>query len=86
MKIFDIFFKKKRNSKNIEGVEIKRSLRRSRTISLKIKNGKAVIFCPNFVDDNYLREIILKKKQWIDSKLKQKINIIEFSEKKNFQF
>ncbi len=84
MKIFDIFFKKKRNSKNIEGVEIKRSLRRSRTISLKIKNGKAVIFCPNFVDDNYLREIILKKKPWIDSKLKQKINIIEFSEKKKF--
>ena len=61
MKFFDFFLKK--NSSHIEGIEIRRSLRRTRTVSLKIKNGKAIIFCPNFVNDNYLRDIILKKKK-----------------------
>ena len=82
MKFFDFFLKK--NSSHIEGIEIRRSLRRTRTVSLKIKNGKAIIFCPNFVNDNYLRDIILKKKNWIQNKLKQKINVIELSETKKF--
>ena len=81
---FDIFIKKKTQTSNIEGVEIQRSFRRTRTVSLKIKNGKPVIFCPNFVDDNYLRKIILKKKNWIEHNLKKKKNIVEFSEKKKF--
>ena len=80
---FDMFIKKPQTS-NIEGVEIQRSSRRTRTVSLKIKNGKPVIFCPNFVDDNYLRKIILKKKNWIEHNLKKKKTIIEFSEKKKF--
>ena len=84
MKIFDIFFKKKENLSNIEGVEIRRSSRRVRTISLKIKNGKAFIFCPNFVNEKYLKDFILQKKGWIQNKLKQRINIIEFSETKKF--
>ena len=85
MKIFNFLLKKKNSSTNINGVEIKRSTGRLRTVSLKIKNGKAVLFCPSFVDDNYLRDIILKKKKWIKDKLKQKINIIQFSEIKSFQ-
>ena len=80
---FDMFIKKPQTS-NIEGVEIQRSSRRTRTVSLKIKNGKPVIFCPNFVNDNYLRKIILKKKKWIEHNLKKKKPIIEFSEKKKF--
>ena len=47
-------------------------------------NGKAIIFCPNFVNDNYLRDIILKKKNWIKNKLKKEINVIELSETKKF--
>ena len=62
MKIFNFLLKKKNSSTNINGVEIKRSTGRLRTVSLKIKNGKAVLFCPSFVDDNYLRDIILEKK------------------------
>ena len=54
------------------------------TVSLKIKNRKAIIFCPNFVNDNYLRDIILKKKNWIKNKLKKEINVIELSETKKF--
>ena len=67
MKIFNFLLKKKKKKKNsstnINGVEIKRSTGRLRTVSLKIKNGKAVLFCPSFVDDNYLRDIILEKKK-----------------------
>ena len=81
---FDMFIKKPQTS-NIEGVEIQRSSRRTRTVSLKIKNGKPVIFCPNFVDDNYLRKIILKKKIGLNIILKKK-TIIEFSEKKSFLY
>ncbi len=83
MKILDIFFKKKKST-IIEGVKIHRSFKRSKTVSLKIKNGKAIIYCPNFSSDDFLREIILKKKSWIQEKLNKKIEIIEFSESKNF--
>ena len=61
MKFFDFFLKK--NSSHIEGIEIRRSLRRTRTVSLKIKNGKAIIFCPKFVNNIYFRKKILKKKK-----------------------
>jgi len=74
---FDMFIKKPQTS-NIEGVEIQRSSRRTRTVSLKIKNGKPVIFCPNFVNDNYLRKIILKKKKKIKNNIKKKKKIIKF--------
>ena len=82
---FDMFIKKPQTS-NIEGVEIQRSSRRTRTVSLKIKNGKPVIFCPNFVDDNYLRKIILKKKNWIEHNLKKKKPLLNFLKKKNFLY
>ena len=61
MKILDIFFKKKKST-IIEGVKIHRSFKRAKTVSLKIKNGKAIIYCPNFSSDDFLREIILKKR------------------------
>ena len=83
---FDMFIKKPQTS-NIEGVEIQRSSRRTRTVSLKIKNGKPVIFCPNFVNDNYLRKIILKKKNWIEHNLKKKKKtLLNFLKKKSFLY
>ena len=59
---FDIFFSKKKYSSYIEDVKIQRSLKRNSTVSLKIKDGKIIILCPNFLDDKYLTEIIKKKK------------------------
>ena len=49
MTILDFFVKKK--SSAIYGVEIRRSSKRSRTISLKIKDGKPILSCPNFIND-----------------------------------
>ena len=72
MTILDFFVKKKNKSSTIYGVAIRRSSKRFRTISLKIKNGKPILSCPNFINDNYLRKLILKKKEWIDSNLKKK--------------
>ena len=59
---FNIFFNKKEYSSYISGIKIQRSLRRNSTVSLKIKDGKLIILCPNFLDDKYLTEIIKKKK------------------------
>ena len=81
---FDIFFSKKKYSSYIEDVKIQRSLKRNSTVSLKIKDGKIIILCPNFLDDKYLTEIIKKKKSWIEKKLKNRKKNIEFSEKKKF--
>ena len=84
MKILDIFTKNKIKPSKIEGVEIQRSKKRLKTVSLKIKDGKAIISCPIFVDDNYLKELILKKKNWIKNKLKEKIKVVSFSENQKF--
>ena len=81
---FNIFFNKKEYSSYISGIKIQRSSRRNSTVSLKIKDGKLIILCPNFLDDKHLTEIIKKKKSWIEKKLKNRKKIIEFSEKKNF--
>ena len=81
---FNIFFNKKEYSSYISGIKIQRSSRRNSTVSLKIKDGKLIILCPNFLDDKYLTEIIKKKKSWIEKKLKNRKKIIELSEKKKF--
>ena len=81
---FNIFFNKKEYSSYISGIKIQRSLRRNSTVSLKIKDGKLIILCPNFLDDKYITEIIKKKKSWIEKKLTNRKKNIEFSEKKNF--
>lgn len=63
------FFKRKDNFYEIDGVRINRSQKRLKTISLQVKNGIAVINCPLFVSDNYLRTLINKKKAWIEIKI-----------------
>ena len=83
---FNIFFNKKKYSTYISGIKIQRSSRRNSTVSLKIKDGKLIILCPNFLDDKYLTEIIKKKRSWIEKKLKNRKKIIEFSEKKKLSY
>ena len=84
MTIFDFFEKKKIKSSEILGVEIRRSSKRSKTISLKIRDGKPILSCPNFINDNYLRRLILKKREWIDNNINKKKEEIIF--KKNQRF
>ena len=56
----------------IDNVKIIRSTKRSKTISLQIKDGVPTIYCPIFIKDSYLKPIIKKKKLWIKKKLMQK--------------
>lgn len=84
MTILDFFVKKTNKSSEICGVEIRRSSKRSKTISLKIKDGKPILSCPRFINDNYLRKLILKKRGWIDSNINKKKEEIIF--KKNYKF
>ena len=44
----------------IDNVKILRSSKRLKTISLQIKNGIPIIYCPTYIKDNYLRSIIKK--------------------------
>ena len=53
----------------IDNVKIIRSTKRLRTISLQIKNGIPIIYCPAYIKDSYLRLIIKKKQLWIEKKI-----------------
>ena len=61
----------------IDNVKIMRSTKRLKTISLQIKNGVPIIYCPSYIKDSYLRSIIKKKQLWI----KKKINVEKNREK-----
>ena len=53
----------------IDNVKVIRSTKRLRTISLQIKNGIPIIYCPAYIKDSYLRLIIKKKQLWIEKKI-----------------
>jgi len=53
----------------IDNVQIIRSAKRLKTISLQIKNGVPTIYCPIYIKDSYLRPIIEKKQLWIKKKI-----------------
>ena len=55
----------------IDNVKIIRSTKRLKSISLQIKNGVPVIYCPIYIKDSYLRLIIEKKKLWIKKKINE---------------
>ena len=54
-------FLKNKKSQNINGVEVVRSRKRTKTVSLRIKGGKVIINCPQFISDSFLVNIIKKK-------------------------
>ncbi len=64
-------FLKNKKSEIINGVEIIRSKKRIKTISLRIKGGKVIINCPQFTSDSFLMNIIKKKSSWIEKKKKE---------------
>ena len=53
----------------IDNVKIIRSTKRSKTISLQIKNGVPIIYCPSYIKDSYLRSIIKKNNYGLKRKL-----------------
>ena len=53
----------------IDNVKVIRSTKRLKTISLQIKNGIPIIYCPIYIKDSYLRPIIKKKQLWIKKKI-----------------
>ena len=65
-KIFSISLSR---SSVIDNVKIIRSTKRLRTISLQIKDGIPIIYCPTYIKDSYLRLIIKKKQLWIEKKI-----------------
>ena len=54
-------FLKNKKSQIINGVEVVRSRKRTKTVSLRIKGGKVIINCPQFISDSFLVNIIKKK-------------------------
>ena len=64
-------FLKNKKSQNINGVEVVRSRKRTKTVSLRIKGGKVIINCPQFISDSFLVNIIKKKSSWIEKKKKE---------------
>ncbi len=64
------FFRVSRSQNSeIDDVKIIRSTKRFKTISLQIKNGVPIIYCPTFIKDSYLSSLIKKKKIWIKKKI-----------------
>ena len=55
----------------INDVKIVRSTKRLKTLSLQIRNGVPVIYCPIYIKDSYLRSIIKKKQLWIKKKINE---------------
>jgi len=53
----------------VDNVKVIRSPKRLKTISLQIKNGVPLIYCPTYIKDSYLRAIIKKKQLWIKKKI-----------------
>ena len=58
----------------IDNVKIIRSTKRLKTISLQIKNGVPIIYCPSYIKDSYLKSIIKKKQLWIKKKINAEKN------------
>ena len=61
-------FLKNKKSQNINGVEVVRSRKRTKTVSLRIKGGKVIINCPLFISDSFLVIYNKKKSSWIEKK------------------
>ena len=91
-KIFGISSSK---SAVIDNVKIIRSTKRFRTISLQIKNGIPIIYCPTYIKDSYLKLIIKKKiMDWKENQCRKrergntskKQEYFPFSRKKLYSF
>ena len=71
---FKLFSNKRKEISFIDGIKVIRSSKRRKSISLNVNKGTAVVHCPIFTSEKYLKSIINKKKIWIEKKIREQIN------------
>ena len=59
----------KKKIKIIQGIKIIRTSRRSKSISLKIRNGELEVSCPYNTSEIFLKNLIERKKEWINKNI-----------------
>ena len=59
----------KKKIQKIQGVKIIRTTRRSKSISLKIRNGELEVSCPYNTSEIFLKNLIERKKEWINKNI-----------------
>ena len=59
----------KKKIQKIEGIKIIRTSRRSKSISLKIRNGEPEVSCPYNTSESFLKNLIERKKEWINKNI-----------------
>lgn len=74
-------FRKKYKYDFLNKVIIKRT-NRKKTISLSIKDEKIILLSPKLISENFLYDILIKKKNWIIKKLKVQEGLSENKNKK----
>ena len=59
----------KKKIQKIKGIKIIRTSRRSKSISLKIRNGELVVSCPYNTSEIFIKNLIERKKVWINKNI-----------------
>ena len=59
----------KKKRKKIQGIKIIWTSRRSKSISLKIRNGELEVSCPYNTSEIFLKTLIERKKEWINKNI-----------------
>ena len=59
----------KKKIQKIQGIKIIRTSRRSKSISLKIRNGELEVSCPYNTSETFLKNLIQSKKEWINKNI-----------------
>ena len=59
----------KKKIKIIQGIKIIRTSRRSKSISLKIRNGELEVSCPYNTSEIFIKNLIERKKVWINKNI-----------------
>ena len=59
----------KKKIQKIQDIKIIRTSRRSKSISLKIRNGELEISCPYNTSETFLKNLIERKKEWINKNI-----------------
>ena len=68
-----MFFFQNKKVSYFENMKIVRTTKRKKTIMLKVRKGEIEIMCPFYTSNQYLKQIIKKKKQ-MDSRKNSKLN------------
>ena len=59
----------KKKIQKIQGIKIIRTSRRSKSISLKIRNGELEVSCPYNTSEIFIKNLIERKKEWINKNI-----------------